>query len=178
MSHIVAGAVFLSAGRTCSFGAAVRRRRSTCDVLFCGCDGVGMRRSAFPRRRSHRVKYGITHDRVPSGRTDKTASTMLPSILSVPALRLPSACRRACRRVEGQAKRRLKVRPRKSCYNVLGFVATLVIRISTLHGYAMEKSLGVGVVGLHEGRTMLVALGRTRHCHAVAGCDLRKEKIA
>src|SRR5262249_8351791 len=25
-------------------------------VLFCGCDGVGMRRSAFPRHRSHRVK--------------------------------------------------------------------------------------------------------------------------
>jgi predicted dehydrogenase len=42
----------------------------------------------------------------------------------------------------------------------------------------MEKSLGFGVVGLHEGRTMLVALGRAEHCHAVAGCDLREEKIS
>jgi predicted dehydrogenase len=42
----------------------------------------------------------------------------------------------------------------------------------------MSESLGVGVIGLHEGRTMLVALGRATHCHAVAGCDLREEKIA
>jgi predicted dehydrogenase len=41
----------------------------------------------------------------------------------------------------------------------------------------MTQSLGIGVVGLHEGRTMLVALGRAKHCHAVAGCDLRAEKI-
>ncbi|HEX9374275.1 MAG TPA: Gfo/Idh/MocA family oxidoreductase, partial [Roseiflexaceae bacterium] len=43
---------------------------------------------------------------------------------------------------------------------------------------AMTESLGVGVVCLHEGRTMLVALDRTTRCHAVAGCDLRAEKIA
>src|SRR5262245_3120783 len=30
-------------------------------TLFCGCDGVGMRCGAFPRRHSHRVKYGMTH---------------------------------------------------------------------------------------------------------------------
>jgi predicted dehydrogenase len=42
----------------------------------------------------------------------------------------------------------------------------------------MEQSLGVGVIGLHEGRTMLVALGRAKRCHAVAGCDLRADKIA
>jgi predicted dehydrogenase len=42
----------------------------------------------------------------------------------------------------------------------------------------MTESLGIGVVGLHEGRTMLVALSRATHCHAVAGCDLRAEKIA
>ncbi len=42
----------------------------------------------------------------------------------------------------------------------------------------MTESLGVGVVCLHEGRTMLVALDRTTRCHAVAGCDLRAEKIA
>jgi len=59
----------------------------------------------------------------------------------------------------------------------------------------MERQLGVGVLGLHEGRTMLVALshgipsgpststylpaGRKRapHVRAVGGCDLREEKI-
>ena len=39
------------------------------------------------------------------------------------------------------------------------------------------KSKGVGVVGLHEGRTLLVALERTSACHAVAGCDLSLEKL-
>ncbi len=40
------------------------------------------------------------------------------------------------------------------------------------------QRLGVGVVGLHEGRTMLVAAGRTSLCRAVAGCDTRPEKLA
>lgn len=53
--------------------------------------------------------------------------------------------------------------------------------------------LGIGVIGLHEGRTLLVALNkpvpavvgtarevvpRTNHVRAVAGCDMRPEKIA
>jgi predicted dehydrogenase len=46
----------------------------------------------------------------------------------------------------------------------------------------MSRQLGVGVLGLHEGRTMLVALSRPNdapaHARAVAGCDLREEKIA
>jgi predicted dehydrogenase len=56
----------------------------------------------------------------------------------------------------------------------------------------MARQLGVGVIGLHEGRTLLVGLtqpappvvghtptGITRapHTSAVAGCDLRQEKI-
>lgn len=56
-----------------------------------------------------------------------------------------------------------------------------------------DQMLGVGVVGLHEGRTLLVALNhvipppvglttgdRTRapHARAVAGCDLSADKIA
>jgi predicted dehydrogenase len=56
----------------------------------------------------------------------------------------------------------------------------------------MAQQLGIGVIGLHEGRTLLVGLtqpvppvvgqtptGITRapHCRAVAGCDLRAEKI-
>lgn len=59
------------------------------------------------------------------------------------------------------------------------------------------RKLGVGVLGLHEGRTLLVGLthsvpdsvshghpladgetGRVRYCQAVAGCDLKAEKIA
>ena len=42
----------------------------------------------------------------------------------------------------------------------------------------MNQTLGVGVLGLHEGRTLLVAMNRTSHARAVAGCDLRPEKIA
>ena len=56
-----------------------------------------------------------------------------------------------------------------------------------------ERILGVGVLGLHEGRTLLVALNhiipppvglttgtttRAPHARAVAGCDLSAEKIA
>jgi predicted dehydrogenase len=68
-------------------------------------------------------------------------------------------------------------------------------------GKAMQPQLGIGVLGLHEGRTLLVALTHTApgpvetgryvppgepppatmrapHARAVAGCDLREEKIA
>ncbi len=45
----------------------------------------------------------------------------------------------------------------------------------------MTAQLGIGVLGLHEGRTLLVALNRPdfapAHVRAVAGCDLRPEKI-
>ena len=39
-----------------------------------------------------------------------------------------------------------------------------------------EQRYGVGVVGLHEGQTMLVALRASGMCRAVAGCDLSEEK--
>lgn len=38
------------------------------------------------------------------------------------------------------------------------------------------QRLGIGVVGLHEGHTLLVALRASGLCHAVAGCDLSEEK--
>lgn len=38
------------------------------------------------------------------------------------------------------------------------------------------ERFGVGVVGLHEGHTMLVALRASGLCRAVAGCDLSLEK--
>ena len=40
----------------------------------------------------------------------------------------------------------------------------------------VEERLGVGVVGLHEGHTMLVALRASGLCRAVAGCDLAEDK--
>lgn len=40
------------------------------------------------------------------------------------------------------------------------------------------KSKGLGVVGLHEGRTLLLAMNRTGAVHPVAGCDLSEEKLA
>lgn len=41
-----------------------------------------------------------------------------------------------------------------------------------------EQRLGFGIVGLHEGHTLLVALQQTGLCRAVAGCDLADEKLA
>jgi predicted dehydrogenase len=38
------------------------------------------------------------------------------------------------------------------------------------------ERFGVGVLGLHEGHTMLVALRASGQCRAVAGCDLSEEK--
>ncbi len=37
---------------------------------------------------------------------------------------------------------------------------------------------GVGVLGLHEGRTLLLAMNRVAHARPVAACDLSPEKIA
>jgi predicted dehydrogenase len=39
-----------------------------------------------------------------------------------------------------------------------------------------EDRLGVGVIGLHEGHTELVALRASGLCRAVAGCDVSEEK--
>lgn len=40
------------------------------------------------------------------------------------------------------------------------------------------RALGLGVVGLHEGRTLLLAMNRTSAIYPVAGCDLSEEKLA
>src|SRR5574341_678956 len=40
---------------------------------------------------------------------------------------------------------------------------------------AVQKRLGI--VGLHEGRTLLLAMDRCTKARAVAGCDLSEEKI-
>ncbi len=41
-----------------------------------------------------------------------------------------------------------------------------------------EQRLGIGVLGLHEGLTMLIALRASGLCRAVAGCDLSESKRA
>ncbi|MBX7131074.1 MAG: Gfo/Idh/MocA family oxidoreductase [Fimbriimonadaceae bacterium] len=39
-----------------------------------------------------------------------------------------------------------------------------------------DQRFGIGVVGLHEGHTLLVALRASGLCRAIAGCDLNREK--
>ncbi len=41
-----------------------------------------------------------------------------------------------------------------------------------------DRQLGIGVVGLNEGQTLLTGLNRAPHARAVAGCDLSPEKRA
>lgn len=42
-----------------------------------------------------------------------------------------------------------------------------------------SRAIGVGVLGLHEGRTMLLALAtRCAHLYPAAGCDLSEQKVA
>jgi len=41
-----------------------------------------------------------------------------------------------------------------------------------------ERTKGLGVVGLHEGATLLLALDRAPHVVPVAGCDLDERKLA
>ncbi len=40
------------------------------------------------------------------------------------------------------------------------------------------RTKGIGVVGLHEGRTLLLALDRCAHARAVGGCDRDEQKLA
>lgn len=53
-----------------------------------------------------------------------------------------------------------------------------------VHSYPVDESvpeqdrLGLGVVGLHEGRTALLAAYRTTHVRPVMGCDLSAETLA
>lgn len=46
------------------------------------------------------------------------------------------------------------------------------------HPRKHPRAKGIGVLGLHEGRTLLLALERIAHARAVAGCDLEEAKIA
>jgi predicted dehydrogenase len=46
------------------------------------------------------------------------------------------------------------------------------------HPQKHPRAKGIGILGLHEGRTLLLALERIAHARAVAGCDLDEKKIA
>ncbi len=41
-----------------------------------------------------------------------------------------------------------------------------------------QRTKGIGVIGLHEGRTLLLALDRCAHARAAAGCDRDEAKLA
>jgi hypothetical protein len=43
--------------------------------------------------------------------------------------------------------------------------------------WSWERKKGIGVIGLHEGKTLLKALDRSRFAKPVAGCDQDKEKV-
>lgn len=53
-----------------------------------------------------------------------------------------------------------------------------------VHSFPVDDSVpaserfGLGVVGLHEGRTALLAAYRTRHVRPVAGCDISSQTLA
>jgi len=40
-----------------------------------------------------------------------------------------------------------------------------------------DQQLGLGVIGLNEGQTLLTGLSRSAHLHPVAGCDLSSDKL-
>lgn len=61
----------------------------------------------------------------------------------------------------------------------MGFITHIPGTAPVVHPARHPKAKGVGVVGLHEGRTLLLALAtRTAHAYPVAGCDLSEEKLA
>lgn len=43
-------------------------------------------------------------------------------------------------------------------------------------GKSSDRQYGIGILGLHEGHTLLIALRASGYCRAVAGCDLSVEK--
>src|SRR5688572_33446936 len=61
----------------------------------------------------------------------------------------------------------------------MGFITHLPGTVPVVRPERHPKAKGVGVVGLHEGRTLLLSLAtRTAYAFPVAGCDLSEEKVA
>jgi predicted dehydrogenase len=61
----------------------------------------------------------------------------------------------------------------------MGFIQQIPGTVPVVPPARHPKAKGVGVVGLHEGRTLLLALNtRTAHAFPAAGCDLSEEKLA
>jgi predicted dehydrogenase len=60
----------------------------------------------------------------------------------------------------------------------MGFIEHIPSTNPVPHPAPHPQSKGIGIVGLHEGRTLLLALDRVAHAHAVAGCDTDPGKLA
>lgn len=61
----------------------------------------------------------------------------------------------------------------------MGFITHIPGTVPVIRPERHPKAKGVGVIGLHEGRTLLLSLAtRTAYAHPVAGCDLNEEKVA
>ena len=61
----------------------------------------------------------------------------------------------------------------------MAFITHLPGTVPVLPPTRHPKAKGVGVIGLHEGRTLLLSLAtRTAFAYPVAGCDLSEEKLA
>ena len=60
----------------------------------------------------------------------------------------------------------------------MGFIEHIPGTVPVVPPEKHPEARGVGVIGLHEGRTLLMALQtRCRYARAVAGCDLSSEKV-
>lgn len=61
----------------------------------------------------------------------------------------------------------------------MGFITHIPGTVPVIRPERHPKAKGVGVIGLHEGRTLLLSMAtRTSYCFPVAGCDLSEEKLA
>ncbi len=61
----------------------------------------------------------------------------------------------------------------------MGFIRHIPGTVPVERPERRPRALGVGVLGLHEGRTLLLALAtRTSRAYPVAGCDRSEEKLA
>jgi predicted dehydrogenase len=61
----------------------------------------------------------------------------------------------------------------------MGFITHIPGTVPVIRPERHPKAKGVGVIGLHEGRTLLLSLAtRTSYAFPAAGCDLNAEKVA
>ncbi|MBL8762728.1 MAG: Gfo/Idh/MocA family oxidoreductase [Phycisphaerae bacterium] len=59
----------------------------------------------------------------------------------------------------------------------MGFIEHIPGTVPLVPPTRDARALGVGVLGLHEGRTLLLALCRCSRAYAAAGCDTNQDKV-